>query len=201
LQVDLIDYPHGAAVATALVNTAPQVQSGGEQLGDAAALARFLADHQVSPRNLADGELPTAEDLASVHALRDALRTLITAADPCELAERAGELAVSVGIGPVLAPNGEGQWQWRVRTRPEATLADELTLLTATAALSVLRTLGPDRFRGCASPACAGVFIDTSRGGRRRYCEPDTCGNRINVAAYRARRQAVDSAGRPSPQG
>jgi predicted RNA-binding Zn ribbon-like protein len=35
------------------------------------------------------------------------------------------------------------------------------------------------------------VFVDVSRGGRRRYCMPDLCGNRINVANHRQRRNAL----------
>jgi predicted RNA-binding Zn ribbon-like protein len=35
------------------------------------------------------------------------------------------------------------------------------------------------------------MFVDTSRAGRRRYCVPEVCGNRINVAAHRARRRAA----------
>jgi predicted RNA-binding Zn ribbon-like protein len=35
------------------------------------------------------------------------------------------------------------------------------------------------------------VFIDTTRPGRRRYCMPGLCGNRINVANHRARRAAT----------
>ncbi|MFI0465948.1 CGNR zinc finger domain-containing protein [Saccharopolyspora sp. 5N102] len=60
-----------------------------------------------------------------------------------------------------------------------------------TGLLGALRALGHDRFRDCASPGCNGVFVDTSRAGRRRYCMPELCGNRLNVANHRARRQAA----------
>ncbi|MFI9778449.1 CGNR zinc finger domain-containing protein [Streptomyces sp. NPDC051956] len=43
------------------------------------------------------------------------------------------------------------------------------------------------------------MFVDTSKAGRRRYCTPEVCGNRRNVANYRARRLA--SGGRRSPLG
>jgi predicted RNA-binding Zn ribbon-like protein len=201
LQVLLNDYQLGAAVATALVNTAPEVQSGGDQLADAASLHSWLVEHRVWPDALAGGRTPSAADLAAVHALRSVLRELITAPDAAELAEAAGALAAEVGAGAVLRSDGTGDWQWQVPSRPGAPLADELALLTATAALAVLRALGPGRFRRCASPTCAGVYIDTSRGGRRRYCEPDICGNRINVAAYRSRLRAAGSAGRPGADG
>ncbi|MFE5025688.1 CGNR zinc finger domain-containing protein [Streptomyces sp. NPDC056656] len=41
------------------------------------------------------------------------------------------------------------------------------------------------------------MFVDTSKAGRRRYCAPEVCGNRRNVANYRARRPAGGE-GQPS---
>ncbi|WP_028926084.1 CGNR zinc finger domain-containing protein [Pseudonocardia acaciae] len=186
MQVRLDDYHHGAAVATALVNSGPEQQSTGDQIADAATLAGFLEQHGVP---LA-GRTLTATDIQRVHELRRALRAAVTSTTATELAERAGELASAAGVGPALAADDAGRWHWQVHTRPDAPPADELALLTGTAVLAVLHALGYERFRGCASPDCTGAFIDTSRGGRRRYCEPEVCGNRVNVAAYRARRRA-----------
>jgi predicted RNA-binding Zn ribbon-like protein len=45
------------------------------------------------------------------------------------------------------------------------------------------------RIRTCASPTCLKVFVDFSKNSSRRYCDSRTCGNRLHVAAYRARRQ------------
>jgi predicted RNA-binding Zn ribbon-like protein len=47
------------------------------------------------------------------------------------------------------------------------------------------------RLRSCASPACRDVFLDESRNRSRRYCDSRTCGNRLHVAAYRARKAAA----------
>jgi predicted RNA-binding Zn ribbon-like protein len=43
------------------------------------------------------------------------------------------------------------------------------------------------RFRVCANDGCRWVFEDTSRGGRRRWCDMSSCGNRAKVRRYRAR--------------
>lgn len=43
------------------------------------------------------------------------------------------------------------------------------------------------RLKMCASPACARWFVDSSKGGRRRWCSMATCGNRAKAARYRAR--------------
>lgn len=181
MQVQLDDYRAGAALATDLVNTAPEVMvSTGDTLPDPDALARFLVDHDLHPG------APTAADLAAVHDLRRTLRTLLEEPDSA----RAAALTTAGG-GLELRPDPDGHWQWQVRARPGASPADELALLTGTALLGVLRALGPERFRHCAAPTCDGMFVDTSRAGRRRYCVPEVCGNRINVAAHRARRRAV----------
>jgi predicted RNA-binding Zn ribbon-like protein len=43
------------------------------------------------------------------------------------------------------------------------------------------------RFRICANDGCRWVFEDTSRGGRRRWCDMRSCGNRAKVRRYRSR--------------
>ena len=50
----------------------------------------------------------------------------------------------------------------------------------------------PDRaaLRWCADAKCTRVFIDRSRGQRRRWCGMKGCGDRAKAAAYR-RRQAL----------
>ena len=46
-----------------------------------------------------------------------------------------------------------------------------------------------DRFRICANDGCGWAFEDTSRGGRRRWCEMSSCGNRAKVRRFRSRRK------------
>lgn len=194
MQVQLNDYTRGADVATDLVNTGPEVLvSSGDGLADRDALRRFLADHGLRPDALSGGRRPTGDDLAAVHGLRRTLRELIETPDEADAAARANLLAARAGSVPALERGDDGRWQWYVTSHPGADLADELAVLAAVGLLGVLRVLSHDRYRGCASPTCNGVFVDTSRAGRRRYCEPDVCGNRINVANHRARRRAARS--------
>ena len=49
------------------------------------------------------------------------------------------------------------------------------------------------RFRVCANDACRWVFEDTSRGGRRRWCDMQSCGNRAKVRRFRSRQRAGDA--------
>ena len=51
------------------------------------------------------------------------------------------------------------------------------------------------RFRICANDACRWVFEDTSRGGRRRWCDMQSCGNRAKVRRFRSRQRAEEVAG------
>jgi predicted RNA-binding Zn ribbon-like protein len=45
------------------------------------------------------------------------------------------------------------------------------------------------RFRVCANDGCRWVFEDTSRGGRRRWCDMTSCGNRAKVRRFRSKRR------------
>jgi predicted RNA-binding Zn ribbon-like protein len=51
----------------------------------------------------------------------------------------------------------------------------------------VIRMKELDRLRVCAGERCERVLVDLSKNRSRRFCEAG-CGNRANVAAYRARR-------------
>jgi predicted RNA-binding Zn ribbon-like protein len=173
------------------------VRSAGEVLTSPATLASFLTDHRVEPDALSDGTPPTAADLAEVWALRDDVRSILELDSAETTAGRANDLVRRASIGPVLLGTPDGSWRWHVATTPNASLADELAVLIGTGLLGTLQALGHERFRHCGSPACNGMFVDTSRAGRRRYCMPDICGNRINVANHRARRRTSDRS--PTP--
>lgn len=182
MQALLDDYVAAAGLATELVNTAPGVWHGEDQLPDVAALRAFLDEHRIPAGD--------ADDLVAVHDVRTRLRAVLDRRDADALAAGASDL-IARGLGTVgLEPDERGRLQWCAHPRPGADLADRLALLGGLGVLGALRTLGPERFRDCASDTCSGVFIDTSRPGRRRYCMPDLCGNRANVAAYRARQRA-----------
>jgi len=43
------------------------------------------------------------------------------------------------------------------------------------------------RLRRCERPGCDWVFLDTSKAGRRRWCTPHICGNRMRLRSFLAR--------------
>ena len=197
MQTPLADYAQGAALATALTNSRPTSRSSGELLTGPSALGRFLTEHLAPPAPTAyttqpPAHLPTVHDLAQVRALRQELYRLIAADDEESLVTGATAL-LGRAARPTLRRDPTGRWQWHVVTPPEATLAEQLGVVAACGLLGTLRALGHDRFRRCASPGCTGVFVDTSKAGRRRYCMPSLCGNRLNVANHRARRVTESS--------
>ena len=49
----------------------------------------------------------------------------------------------------------------------------------------------PERIRICDNDTCRWVFYDTSRTGRRRWCDMATCGNRAKAARHRAKSKAA----------
>ncbi|TXS55399.1 CGNR zinc finger domain-containing protein [Streptomyces sp. t39] len=52
------------------------------------------------------------------------------------------------------------------------------------------------RLRRCEGDGCDRVYLDTSRGRRRRWCSSEVCGNRERVARHR-RRTTAPAGGRP----
>ncbi|WP_393916180.1 CGNR zinc finger domain-containing protein [Halostreptopolyspora alba] len=178
-------------MATDLVNTAPRVRSDGDGLPETVALANFLAEHGLAPAALDGGGHPAASDVTAVHRLRDETRAAMESESEDELAAAAGALVARAGVGPRLQRDGGGHWRWAAATAKGAPLADELAVLVGVGLLGALHSLGGGRFRACASPECEGAFVDTSRAGRRRFCMPEICGNRVNVANHRARRRAT----------
>ena len=83
-------------------------------------------------------------------------------------------------------------FDWHIHATPaEAPLAVRLTVEYAMAMIDVVRAKELDRLGYCAADDCDDVVIDLSRNRSKRFCESG-CGNRTNVAAYRARLRAAN---------
>ena len=80
----------------------------------------------------------------------------------------------------------------RYRLAPDGTLASLNQGWTEFCDLLVppLVALGTERprMRACGNRRCGWLFVDRSANGRRRWCDPKACGNRMKVRRYRARR-------------
>jgi predicted RNA-binding Zn ribbon-like protein len=59
--------------------------------------------------------------------------------------------------------------------------------ITSSIADTFTRVTG-DRVRGCEHEECVLFFVDTSKGGKRRWCSMESCGNRKKAAEFYARK-------------
>jgi predicted RNA-binding Zn ribbon-like protein len=166
--------------AAALVNT---LGDDGDSLDDRAGLDAFLARHPFSGRVAGD-----EEELRAVRRLRERLRTFWTATERDEVAGLVNALLADCATSPYLSRHDAFDWHLHV-TRPDAPLADRIGAEAAMGFLDLVRDDDLGRLRVCAAEDCSDVLVDLSRNKSKRYCDTGNCGNRANVAAYRARRR------------
>jgi predicted RNA-binding Zn ribbon-like protein len=166
------------ASAAALVNTA----------GDDDALADLKAlDGFVAQRGWTGARTHDAAELDAVRALRPRLRALWEA-DEDAIAAEVNRMLREAGALPQLVTH-DG-WGYHLHATPsDAPLADRMAVEAAMALVDVVRAQELDRLRVCEAEDCGDVFVDLSKNRSRRYCST-ACANRVNVAAFRARRRA-----------
>jgi predicted RNA-binding Zn ribbon-like protein len=179
------DTEAGLLSMAALVNTLPGSVPGDDDpdtLTTAADLDRFLAEHGWS----APPEHSAAE-LAEVRALRPRLARLWTLDADGVVAEVNAILAEHRAVPQLVQHDG---WSWHLHAAPQdAPLATRMAVEAAMAMVDLIRAGELSRLRTCDLPTCDNVVVDLSKNRSRRYCDAG-CGNRANVAAYRARRRA-----------
>ncbi|NGO56124.1 CGNR zinc finger domain-containing protein [Allomesorhizobium camelthorni] len=119
-----------------------------------------------------------------IHAVREAAAKIFgsIAAKELPATEALGFLfkcAASGLAGGAVGLNG---------TRPDLAPArwrdpDAVTAVLAMLSIEGFFTLPRERLRSC--PRCGWLFLDTSRGGKRRWCSMRICGNREKVSRHR----------------
>lgn len=70
-------------------------------------------------------------------------------------------------------------------TQDARALVDELAIR----AVDLLREDISERLKVCAGPNCGWLFLDTSKAGRRRWCDMRTCGNDAKARSFRSRQR------------
>ncbi|MFC0598058.1 CGNR zinc finger domain-containing protein [Streptomyces palmae] len=148
-------------------------------------------------RRLAESEPAGAESaLARTRELREALHELVTA-----LVDQ-GAPASAEAVGRV-----EGHWKQavasarltvrgivpRLQVGVETSGLEYLHHELALQAFDLLRALPLERTRVCPGQRCGWVFIDSSRGGRRRWCDMATCGNSAKGRTHYQRKRGEDT--------
>jgi predicted RNA-binding Zn ribbon-like protein len=90
----------------------------------------------------------------------------------------------------------EAGWEWRWRPGPEL---DRVLWPIARSACDLLTSDLRSRIRECeGSNGCGWLFVDTSRNGRRRWCDMRVCGNRAKARRHRQRISAKPSNAPPA---
>ncbi|WP_025618839.1 CGNR zinc finger domain-containing protein [Salinispora cortesiana] len=149
----------------------------------AADLAQLLSETAAHPR--------AAEcALAHVKTLRESLCELLTATvfgqtpPPGALASLQTQWRRAVGSA-CLQPVDE---HITPAVTVEASGFDYLTHALALHAVRLLEDVPLSRLRVCAGRQCGWFYLDTSKAGRRRWCDMATCGNAEKTRRHDARR-------------
>jgi hypothetical protein len=170
------------AAIVELVNSSPSV-TGEETLPDLAALSTFVERQAISEPGLL-----TADDLSAVHRLRSRLHEIFLATDQASAINLVNALVADARTTPRLTDH-DG-WPLHIHYFiPGARLAEHLAADGAMALAFVIAAGEWHRLATCAAPDCDRVLVDLSRNRSKRYCDARTCGNRLHVAAYRARQK------------
>lgn len=158
---------------------ASDAEPGGDPLRDARRARDWCIEQGLEPGRRPFG----APDLARLRALRAGLRGAVDAPTGAA-ARRLGGLSrdarLEIGIGPDgprLSPGPGGIDGVVGRLLLDAVDASSRGVWS--------------RIRVCAAPGCDRVFLDTTRGRNRTWCDMTTCGNRSKVRAHRARAREV----------
>jgi predicted RNA-binding Zn ribbon-like protein len=153
---------------------------------------RRLADLQAMADKYAFGGVRgVAADLPLAREYRARLDAIVTS---CEASDEDGAigqintLLSETGASPQIVAHG-GRGPHLHVSRPTTPLADRMAAHFAMGLAWLVVAGEARRIRSCGSPTCQSVFVDLSRNRSRRYCDSRACGNRLHVAAYRARKQ------------
>ncbi|WP_309115451.1 CGNR zinc finger domain-containing protein [Saccharothrix sp.] len=163
--------------AVELVNSAVEPDT----MTDQSQVDAFFARHGYTGARTRD-----ATELAAVRALRAPLRRLLTS-DRDTAARLVNETLAAHRAVPQLVRHDGLDYHIHV-VDPDTPFADRIAAETAMAMIDVIRSDEMSRLAVCADETCDGIVLDLSRNRSRRYCST-TCGNRVAVAAYRARKK------------
>ncbi len=181
----------GADLVEALTACAELINTGRADAGDG---LREVADvREFGARYDFAGRAAGRADVTRLRAHRARLDQIVTAFHAGRQPAAIGmlnALLAETGATPQIVDHG-GRGPHIHVSPPTAPLADRMAAHFAMGLAGLAVAGESERFRSCASPACRAVFVDLSRNRSRRYCDSRTCGNRVHVAAYRARRAAA----------
>jgi predicted RNA-binding Zn ribbon-like protein len=177
----------------AMTGCAELINSGRSSSGDL--LPDLAAVQSFADRYAFVGVPAEPADLALLGSHRACLDQIARACETGEIdsaIDWLNALLARTGASPQIAAH-HGRGPHIHVSRPDSPLANRMAAHFAMGLAWLVVAGQASRIRTCESPACDEVFVDMSRNRSRRYCDSKTCGNRLHVAAYRARKQAATS--------
>ena len=161
--------------AVALANSA----EGVDTLTTLDDLDRYVGEHEFTGSRSHD-----QAELDAVRALRVELWELLSSDRDTTVAVVNRMLASRHALPQLVRHDG---WDWHLHaTDPSDPLADRIAVEAAMAMIDVVRLDELSRLGTCVADDCEAIVLDLSRNRSRRFCST-SCGNRVAVAAYRAR--------------
>jgi predicted RNA-binding Zn ribbon-like protein len=137
-----------------------------------------------------------ARDLARIHAVRGALREVADALVDHRQASPGALDTVNRALHArqviELVPSSDGCVA--VDHRHVGDPIDDALARLCDPLVTELTSGSPERIKICDNERCRWVFYDTSRTGRRRWCDMATCGNRAKAARHRAKSKSKGDA-------
>ncbi|GGU16720.1 CGNR zinc finger domain-containing protein [Lentzea flava] len=164
-----------------LCNTDPSAsRSGTDELATIDQLKALLDRYPFTGR--IDHDEAELRDVQRTRALLRHVWTL----DRDDAAEAVNKMLRDAKALPYLVRHDSLDWHMHA-TEPSSPLAERLRVEAALALMDVIRMNEMDRLRVCEADDCAGLLLDLSRNGLKRFCSV-RCGNRMNMIAFRERR-------------
>lgn len=165
------------------------VATRGERLGDP--VERLTTPDQLrawlAVNELGDHDLPVSESLLrDARDLREAIHRSGTAIADGRTPDPADEDLLNRWTARhrarLVLTGGRARWRLPDTDPTRAALA-----IVAVDAVTILGSDNEGVVKRCEQATCDGLFLDTSRGGRRRWCSMSTCGNKVKKANLKAR--------------
>lgn len=175
------DTEESLAFLVALCNTdSAASRSGADELATVDQLGTLLGRYPYTGRIDHD-----EAELRDVRRTRSLLRHVWTL-DRDDAVEAVNKMLRDAKALPHLVRHDS--WDWHMHaTEPGAPLAERVRVEAALALIDVIRMNEMGRLRICEADDCAGLVLDLSRNGLKRFCGV-RCGNRMNMIAFRERR-------------
>lgn len=126
------------------------------------------------------------QKLADLLPFLQALPTL----DPSAACSLLNEHLTELPISPSLVAHDE--WPHHLHWTASTARFDDKVVAEFLMALAMeLCVNGTSRFGACAADGCSDLFLDSSRGRSRRFCDDSRCATRTHTANHRARARAA----------